>query len=238
MSDIELLPDIERIVGSLLFVARAPLTIDQIKRVFNRVAETEGGRAAEYAGLRKERIREALDAIGSRISRDCPGFKLVEVAGGYRLENELECGPWVRELLEKSKPRTLSIPALETLAIVAYRQPCTRAQIEDIRGVAVDQILRNLMAMQLVKICGRSELPGRPWLFGTTPKFLEHFGLKSLEDLPSHQDLKRFDEEQQAARQAEIEESLDSEQSDAAEEPQAQGPDIEETLEAEVDDES
>jgi len=210
MSELEVLPDIERIVGALLFAARSPISLDQIKRVFSRVAENEGGLAAEYAGIGKARVREAVEAVSSRIEKNCPGFKVVEVAGGYRLENEAECGPWVREMLEKSKPRTLSIPALETLAIVAYRQPCTRAQVEEIRGVAVDQILRNLMSMQLIRITGRSEMPGRPWLFGTTSKFLEHFGLNSLSELPSHRDLKRFDEEQKAARTVAEENEADS----------------------------
>lgn len=195
MSEINVLPDIERIVGALLFAAKQPVTLDQMKGVFNRVAENEGGPAADYAGIKKARIREAVETVAKTIEKECPGFNVVEVAGGYRLENEVECGPWVREMLEKHKPRTLSIPALETLAIVAYRQPCTRAQVEEIRGVAVNQILRNLLQMQMVKITGRSEMPGRPWLFGTTRKFLEHFGLNSLEELPSHKDLKRFEED-------------------------------------------
>ncbi len=200
MSDIEILPEIEKIVGALLFAARQPVTIDQIKKVFNRVAEERGGIAVDYAGIDRARIRKAVEMVARKIEKECPGFNVVEVAGGYRLENDMDCGPWVRELLEKSKPRTLSLPALETLAIVAYRQPATRAQIEEIRGVAVDQILRNLLSMQLVKISGRSELPGRPWLFGTTRKFLEHFGLNNLEELPSHKDLKRFEKEQKAAK--------------------------------------
>ncbi|MBN2685112.1 MAG: SMC-Scp complex subunit ScpB, partial [Pontiellaceae bacterium] len=85
----------------------------------------------------------------------------------------------------------LSKPALETLAIVAYRQPCLRSEIEEVRGVSVDAILRKLMDMQLVRVVRRSELPGRPWLFGTTQRFLEHFGINSVDDLPGSQELKR-----------------------------------------------
>ncbi len=95
-------------------------------------------------------------------------------------------------MLEKSKPSRLSTPALETLAVIAYRQPCTRSDIELVRGVAVDQVVRNLLELQLIKIVGRSDLPGRPWLFGTTQKFLEHFGLKDLGDLPSRDELGKF----------------------------------------------
>jgi len=244
MSDIEVLPEIERIVGALLFAAKQPVTLDQIKGVFNRVAENEGGVAADYAGVKKARVREAVEEVSKRIGKECPGFNVVEVAGGYRLENEVECGPWVRELLEKSKPRTLSIPALETLAIVAYRQPCTRAQVEEIRGVAVDQILRNLLQMQLVKITGRSDLPGKPWLFGTTRKFLEHFGLNNLEELPSHKDLRRFEKEQEEARKSDAAEGGDAGETEEGEtgkgnaEQKVLTPDLSETIEEEQKNES
>ena len=101
-------------------------------------------------------------------------------------------------MLQKGRGARLSLPALETLAIVAYRQPCVRSEIEAVRGVAVDAILKNLLEMQLVRVIGRSELPGRPWMFGTTQKFMEHFGLKSLDDLPGTDELRRMEAEQSA----------------------------------------
>ncbi len=113
----------------------------------------------------------------------------------------------------------LSRPALETLAIIAYRQPCTRAEIEAVRGVAVDQIIRNLMEMQLIRIVGRSELPGRPWLFGTSQKFLEHFGLKRLDDLPGTEELRRLEQEQ-IRRQPEPAPAAAAEKEKASEEEQ------------------
>ena len=126
------------------------------------------------------------------------------MAGGWRLENDASCGAWLRVMLQKGRGNRLSLPALETLAIVAYRQPVARSEIEAVRGVAVDAILKNLLELQLVKVVGRTDLPGRPWLFGTTRKFMEHFGLKSLAELPGTDELRRMDDEEtrKAARRA------------------------------------
>ena len=115
----------------------------------------------------------------------------MQVAGGWRIQNKVMCGPFVRSLLDKNQTIKLSKPALETLAIVAYRQPCLRSEIEDVRGVSVDAVLRKLIEMQLLRVVRRSELPGRPWLFGTTQKFLEHFGINTIDELPGSKELKR-----------------------------------------------
>ena len=111
------------------------------------------------------------------------GFQLVCTAGAYRLQTVPSCGRYVRALLRLDKPSRLSRAALETLAIIAYRQPITRAEIEQIRGVAVDTIVKTLLDLGLIRLVGRSELPGHPFLYGTTQLFLEHFGLASLGDL-------------------------------------------------------
>jgi segregation and condensation protein B len=192
MSEIDVLPELKEVVGTLLFAAKSPLSVDEILRVIRQTAEKEGGMAADYGEAARGQVEEAVNALRRQISEAHVGFQLCEVGGGFRFENIPACGPWVRQLLDKGRSKGLSVPALETLAIVAYRQPCTRAQIEEVRGVAVDQILRNLLELQLVRIAGRSPLPGRPWLFGTTQHFLEHFGLRSLDDLPSREDLSRF----------------------------------------------
>lgn len=198
MSKSTVLPEIRQIVGALLYASKQPVSVDRLRRALKQTAERQGGQTADYAGVTSKQIEEAVDGLKTLLEREHTGFVIREVAGGYRLENDAACGPWIRTLLDKSRPNRLSRPALETLAIIAYRQPCTRSDVEDVRGVAVDQIVRNLLEMQLVKITGRSELPGRPWLFGTTQKFLEHFGLRSLDDLPNRQDLNAF-------RQAEAE---------------------------------
>ena len=128
-------------------------------------------------------IRKAVDEIRERLAAAGVGFGLAEVNGGYRLMSGAECGPWLRQMLSKGRATVLSRPAIETLAIIAWRQPVSRSEIESVRGVNAGHVIKALMEMGLVRIVGRSDLPGRPFLFGTTPAFLEHFGLGSLDDL-------------------------------------------------------
>lgn len=197
------LPEIKQIIGALLFTSQTPLTVKQIRNVFKRAAEnaaeemaendteSPNAMALEFKAVSEADVAAAMEELSRDLVKNKTGMVLSEVSTGFRLQNDKACGIWIRQLLEKGKVSRLSKPALETLAICAYRQPCTRADIEAIRGVAVDGMIRNLLEMQLVKVVGRSELPGRPWLFGTTQLFMEHFGLKNLEELPGIQELKR-----------------------------------------------
>ena len=194
------LPELKQIIGAMLFVRKEPLTVAEIRRVLAATAERRGGITSDFAKANEALVREAVDALGRELAERKMGFHVIEVAGGFRLENDANCGPWLRTMLQKGRGARLSLPALETLAIVAYRQPCVRSEIEAVRGVAVDAILKNLLEMQLVRVVGRSELPGRPWMFGTTQKFMEHFGLKSLDDLPGTDELRRLEAEQARAR--------------------------------------
>ena len=130
-------------------------------------------------------VRAALDEVRRALAEAGLGFELVETSGGFRFQTSADCGPWVRQMLGKGRATVLSRSAIETLAIIAYRQPVSRSQIENIRGVNAGHVIKALMEMQLVRIIGRSDQPGRPFLFGTTPEFLAHFGLKSLDDLAS-----------------------------------------------------
>jgi segregation and condensation protein B len=196
MTNADILPELKEIVGAMLFVARQPLTLADLKRVLAQVAETQGGITKDYARATEADLAAAVQQLKVDLIERKVGLEINEVANGFRLENNPLCGPWLRHLLEKGRPSRLSRPALETLAIIAYRQPCTRADIEKVRGVVVDQIVRNLLEMQLIRIMGRSDLPGRPWLFGTTQRFLEHFGLRNVDDLPSVQELRRLETEQ------------------------------------------
>ena len=202
MSNIEVLPELKQIIGALLFGAKAPLKVSEVRRVLQQVAETWGGKTKDFARATEKDVRTAMDELKRSLEDAKIGIHVSEVANGYRLENDVSCGPWLRHLLSKGRPSRLSRPALETLAIIAYRQPCMRSEIEAVRGVQVDQIIRNLLEMQLVRIVGRSELPGRPWLFGTTQKFLEHFGLNNLEDLPGIEELRRLEQEQMKKQEA------------------------------------
>jgi segregation and condensation protein B len=191
MSESEVLPEVKEIVGAMLFAAKEPLSVSQLRATFPRAAANFGGLTKQFSEVKDADIEQAIQELQAAYAGARLGVVIVEVAKGYRLQNEQNVGPWIRELLEKGKANRLSRPALETLSIIAYRQPCTRSEIEAVRGVAVDQLVRNLLEMGLVKVVGRSEQPGRPWLFGTTRDFLEHFGLKKLGELPQMAELKR-----------------------------------------------
>jgi segregation and condensation protein B len=177
------LPEIKEIVGALVFGADRPLTVAEIRRCLAEMAETELPAARAFREVSKEHVEEALSELCRQMEAARFGFRLAEIGGGYRLQSDPICAPWLKHLLKMERPQRLSRPALETLAIVAYRQPVTKAEVEGIRGVAVDHILKALMELQLLRIAGRSELPGRPFLYGTTQMFLEHFRLRSLDDL-------------------------------------------------------
>ncbi len=181
MSDIQSLPELKQILGALIFGANRPLTIKELRSCIVEVAETDP-EVAVFADVQPKQLEDALDELRQDLLRTHAGFTVQEVAGGFRLQSDASCGRWLRHLL-KTKPQRLSQPALETMAIIAYRQPISKADIESIRGVNVVHIIKGLMEMQLVRISGRSELPGRPFLYGTTHLFLEHFGLKDLKQL-------------------------------------------------------
>lgn len=214
MTDWNVIPELKQIVGALLFAAREPVSIETIRKTLRDAAKQYEGPVKDFAQVTDDDLRAAIKQLNEELIRDRIGIHVGEVANGYRLQNDLNCGIWIRQMLEKGRSNRLSKPALETLAIIAYRQPCTRSEIEAVRGVAVDAILKNLMEMQLVKAAGRSELPGRPWLFATTQKFLEYFGIKNVQDLPGIEELRRMEKAQAEARRNEaIERAVNEEQS-------------------------
>jgi len=202
MSEVEVLPEVKEILGAMLFASKIPVSPGQMRKVLKQVGEDRGGAYADFATLKESEIKKVMEDFKRELEQRGIGITITEVAGGYRFENIVRCGPWIRQLLERGKPQRLSRPALETLAIVAYRQPCVRSEIEAVRGVACDQVLRKLMELQLVKIVGRSDLPGRPMLFGSTHKFLEYFGIRHLDDLPGVSELARMTEEGNKAKGA------------------------------------
>jgi len=161
--------EVRPILESLLFVSENPLRLDTLAEIL-----------PEWS---KETLREALQQIQIDCSEDCRGVELVEVAGGYQFRTKPRWVEWINRL-KKAKPSKLSRSALETLAIIAYRQPVIRPEIDQIRGVDSGWVIRSLMEKGLVRIVGRKEIPGRPILYGTTKAFLELFGLNSLSDLP------------------------------------------------------
>ena len=177
---------LQEIVGALLFASQTPLTATDLRQCVRGVAPGEDDNAevmAVYQSCTSREIEQAIHGLEKELERSGCGFRLVCAGGAYRLQTAPACGRYVRALLKLDRPNRLSRASLETLAIIAYRQPITKAEIEQIRGVAVDTIVKTLVDLQLVRLVGRSELPGHPFLYGTTPLFLEHFGLASLSEL-------------------------------------------------------
>ncbi len=181
MPNIDKLPGLKQILGALVFGANRPLKLRELRECIVEVSASDET-VAVYADVDDKQLKDALKELADELVENHAGFSLHETAGGYRLQSDAECGRWLKHLLN-AKPHRLSHPALETMAIIAYRQPISRADVEAVRGVSVAHIIKPLMEMQLVRIVGRSELPGRPFLYGTTQMFLEHFGLKNLKDL-------------------------------------------------------
>jgi len=177
---------LQEIVGSLLFASESPLTATELRESV-RAVECEEGENAEimevYRTCTTKEIDQALRGLEKALEVAGAGFQLVCTGGTYRLQTTPACGRYVRAMLKLDRPNRLGRASLETLAIVAYRQPLTKSEIEDIRGVDVTANLKTLMDLQLIRLVGKSELPGHPFLYGTTPIFLEHFGLASLQQL-------------------------------------------------------
>ncbi len=177
---------LQEIIGALLFSSQTPLTLVDLRECIRRVepAESDDAEIMEiYKSCTTLEVEQALRGLEKELERAGAGFRLVCAANAYRLQSVPACGRYVRSMLKIDKPNRLSRAALETLAIIAYRQPITKSEIEQVRGVAVDTIVKMLVELQLVRLVGRSELPGHPYLYGTTQLFLEHFGLASLKQL-------------------------------------------------------
>jgi len=210
--------ELKQVLGALLFAARKPITADELQAVLAQVDQNGEDTAHPFAKTRAGDIRAALEQLQAEIAERKLGIIIVEVAGGFRFQTDPSGGPWVRHLLNLDKPARLSKPALETLAIIAYRQPATRAEIEALRGVNVDAMMRHLLELQLIRIMGRSDLPGRPLMYGTTQLFLEHFGLSSVKNLPGVEQLSRRDAER-VRRESEDGRAADSGPAQAAASP-------------------
>ena len=177
---------LQEIVGSLLFASETPLTAPELRTAVRSVAAEDGENREimdVYGSCTSKEIDEALRGLGKALDVAGAGFSLVCTAGAYRLQTAPSCGRYVRALLKLDRPSRLGRASLETLAIIAYRQPLTKSEIEDIRGVDVSANIKTLMDLQLIRLVGKSELPGHPFLYGTTPLFLDHFGLASLQQL-------------------------------------------------------
>src|SRR5438552_4297915 len=182
---------LEKIIEALLFSAQKSLSIREISAVINGGEAESEPPSHEFGRVSEAEIAAALEQLKIEYVQQQRAFQLVEKAEGWQLASDPALAKWVRQLFPVPKPARLSAPALETLAIIAYRQPITRADVEDVRGVNIDGVLQTLMERGLVKIAGRAEIPGRPLLYETTEFFLDHFGLRNLDELPNAEELRR-----------------------------------------------
>ena len=219
--------ELTAIIEALLIASEDPLPSSEIARLIRaRVAEAEDALAAEaedsedkatqdlpeylsaLAEINEDAVTAAMVEINHSYESTGRAYLCTERAKGWKIYTRPEFAEFVRQLFPGKKPSRLSGPAMETLAIIAYRQPVTKASLEAVRGVSCDGMLQKLLDRELVKIGGRAELPGRPLLYETTDLFFEHFGIKSVEELPNSSELR-------AVKLPEPEDTAEAESSDA-----------------------
>ncbi len=193
--------DIKYIIESLLFVVDEPLTIDRIKKILVQAETRE--------------IREAMAELSAEYEARGGGFYLDEVAGGYQIRTRPQYTDWIKKLIQP-KPLRLSKPALETLVIIAYKQPIIRSDIEHLRGVDCGGVIRMLLERKLIRVLGRKEIPGRPLIYATTKRFLEIFDLKNLRDLPTPKEIEELAAATNEGDQAVIVDSIEELDDDTA----------------------
>jgi segregation and condensation protein B len=174
------LSGLKGILEAILFVSGEPLSVDRMLGVIEGVARAE--------------LVSALQALQADYAAEGRGLQLVEVAGGFQITTRPDCAPWIKRLERTNEGAKLSRSAMETLALVAYKQPVVRAEIEQVRGVDSTGVLQTLLERRLIRIVGRKDAPGRPIMYGTTKQFLQTFGLKDLSDLPALRDIKELKE--------------------------------------------
>lgn len=181
---------LSQVVEALLFSAQKPLSARELVSAIKGAGDADELIPNEFSKTTEAQVAAALEQLKIEYIEQSRAFQLAEKAEGWQLVSDPAYAPWVRQLFPAAKPVRLTPPSLETLAIIAYRQPITRADVEAVRGVAVDGVLQSLMERGLVKIAGRAEVPGRPLIYETTEFFLEHFGLRDLDELPNAEELR------------------------------------------------
>jgi segregation and condensation protein B len=170
--------EIKRILESLLFSTETPMRLEKLNEIF--------------PDTQLKDLREIMSELKEDYNTLNRSFAIREVANGFQFYTKTEYSPWIKKF-KKIRPGRLSPATLETIAIIAYKQPITRAEIEDVRGVDAGGILRALLEKSLIKIIGKKDVPGKPLIYSTTPKFLTMFGLKGLKDLPTLEDISQVD---------------------------------------------
>lgn len=185
---------LHRIVEAILFASQKPVSAKELSNFLKGAAEAakEDPSIACFAKVKAPQLQDAIEELEKEFAETGRAFEIRESAAGWQLVTKADFAPWLRQLFPENRQARLSAPAMETLAIIAYRQPITRADIEAVRGVAVDGVMQTLLDRNLVRIAGRADIAGRPLLYETTQFFMEHFGLKNLDDLPNASELRKI----------------------------------------------
>ena len=186
-------PPLSHVIEAILFASQKAVTPKELVTHLKGAATAEPESvAAAFAKIKEADIREALVELQAEVAASGRAYQVRETATGWLLSSAPGYAPWLRALYPEAKPTRLSPSALETLAIIAYRQPIARADMEAVRGVSVDGVMQTLLDRGLVKIAGRAEVAGRPLLYATTQYFLDHFGLRHLDELPNASELRHI----------------------------------------------
>jgi segregation and condensation protein B len=186
-------PPLSHVIEAILFASQKAVTPKELVTHLKGAATAEPESvAAAFAKIKEADIREALVELQAEVAASGRAYQVRETATGWLLSSAPGYAPWLRALYPEAKPSRLSPSALETLAIIAYRQPIARADMEAVRGVSVDGVMQTLLDRGLVKIAGRAEVAGRPLLYATTQYFLDHFGLRHLDELPNASELRHI----------------------------------------------
>ena len=182
------------ILEALLFASQQPLQPSELRKIIKKAAEaSEDKEVNAFKKVKLSEVENTLEALASKVEQAGKPYRLTNVAGGWQFVTRLEFSIWVKSMLGlKERPQKLSQPALETLAVIAYRQPVTRSEIEQVRGVSVDGVMNKLLERGLIEQAGRAEVVGRPMMYRTSEQFLEHFGLRGLTELPNAEELRRI----------------------------------------------
>ena len=183
---------LNQIVEAMLFASKEPITTKVIAKIIRKVSKREVP-DDKLCSVNAKEIEKAIVTLNRSYEKKNSPYLIEERSKGWSLFTRIEYGVYLRELFPDLKPTRLSAPALETLAIVAYRQPITKAAVEAVRGVNVDGVLQSLIERGLVGIGGRADLPGKPFLYQTSKNFLEHFGIKNVDDLPNASELRQVE---------------------------------------------
>ncbi len=170
-------------IEALVFASDKPITLEQIKKVLGNLDSVS--------------INKIIEELKTDYQTQNRGMRIIEIAGGFQMITSTNFTSFLKKLFKSRYSEKLSKPALESLAIIAYKQPLTKSEIESLRNVNVDGVMKSLVDKNLIRICGRKKVPGRPFVFGTTREFLEHFGLKSLADLPKIEDFTEMAQKKQ-----------------------------------------